>query len=111
MPSLSVVRPRADISRRPGSTGGAMLEKEPSFSQSFCSPVHGNINRVELMVGLGRVAGYSKCWEAEPSERWRLIAEADEEGWAAIAYDRTNETEAYRELAASEDEAKAKARH
>jgi hypothetical protein len=57
------------------------------------------------------MARYTTCWQADPSERWRLIAAAEEEGWVAIAYDRTEKTEAYRELAANEDEAKAKARY
>ena len=63
------------------------------------------------MLGLGRMARYSTCWQADPSERWRLIAAAEEKGRVAIAYDRTEKTEAYRELAADENEAKAKARH
>jgi hypothetical protein len=63
------------------------------------------------MIGFGRMARYTRCWQADLSERWRLIAAEEEEGWVAIAYDRIEKTEPYREFAANEDEAKAKARY
>jgi hypothetical protein len=57
------------------------------------------------------MARYTKCWKADPSEGWRLVAAETEEGWVAVVYDRAEKREAFRDTAADEDEAKTKARH
>ncbi len=57
------------------------------------------------------MARYKSCWKTDPSEGWRLIAAETDTGWIAVVYDRAEKREAYRESAADENEAKAKARH